>query len=331
MALATRSPKVGSVLTQIHQRKKGKGTQLFASCVFVVVQNSCDPWTSSLCISPSTCRQCRSCPGSTGSFPSHMLMSQSNCSSRCYEEQELIQTQQRGPDHTKATATTRLAVSCVLPAMTDDLMSLFSDSFLILNHPTKVPRGPERAQTWLTFTLYEKSGMAVIIFFLLIFLFLNLKCSKLEPYSNHGCLKLNRTLLSGFTSTLTVGKSRKPGEGEIGGQATAAGTLLQHNTAADGCHQQILTFLLSQRHSGVGECDSVIRSRFGLILSNDSHHSQHAIVRGINAEGNVGLKGRWIYPHVFSLAAGNKWQRFVSFSFNKHFITNVECSQPQAG
>lgn len=77
--------------------KRGKSTQLFVSCVFVVVQNSCDPWTNIMNISPSTCRQCWPCPGSTGSFPSHTLVSQSNSSSRCYEEQEPIQTQLRGP------------------------------------------------------------------------------------------------------------------------------------------------------------------------------------------------------------------------------------------
>lgn len=301
MVIATRSPKMCSVFTKIHHGKRKKVLHCFSHV------------SLSLCRTPAILEQtsCASHPRPAGSVgPAQDPPAASLYTRWCHTQtappgstknKSWFRHNWEDPDPTKATANS-LVVPCVLPAITDDLMSLFSDSFLILNHvidPTKVPWVPESARTWLTFTPYANSG----IFCSLLFLFLNFKRRKLGPYSNHGCLKSNRMLLSGSTLTLTVGKSRKPGEGEIGRHTTAAGTLRPHNTAADGCHQQILTFLLHQGLSGVAECDSIIRSRFGLILSNNCHHTQHVIVSRINVEGNVSLKGRWIYPHVFLWAA----------------------------
>lgn len=146
--------------------------------------------------------------------------------------------------------------------------------------------------------------MRVAIFSSLLFLFLDFNSVKLERYNNHGCVKLKKISPTGLTCTATVGKSREPGEGEMGPHTTALLQTLNH--AVISCHQQTLTFLLQQSLPVVAEGDSISRSCFRLFVSNNSCHTHQVFILWVSDEWKVSVKVWWIHPHLFGRAGDTK-------------------------
>lgn len=180
--------------------------------------------------------------------------------------------------------------------------------------PKKVFQECKSVQTWLTFTVYEKSGVCVGIFFSLLFLFLDFACGMPKLYNNHGCLKLNRMWPFASTWTATGGKSTEPGDGE----STRGGGILLEKNADFSFHQQPLTLVFHQRVPDVGELDSISRSLFGFVLSNDGNHIHQVVINWACEERKVGLKSRRIHPQHDSWAAGQKHTKRISTKPHRH-------------
>lgn len=199
-------------------------------------QYSCEPRTYIICISPSTFRHCLSLLGSTGSFSLHMLVLHTNFSSRYYEEPEQINKTLRSVNESSEQwnlgdliMTQSLVWSWTLPELTEDLLRWFLDSSFKSWHQAqkKVIQECKNVRTWLTCTVYEKSGVCIGIFFSSLFFCLDFARGKPEPYDNHGCSKLNRMWPFASTRTSTGGKSTEPGDRD----STRGGGILPEKNA----------------------------------------------------------------------------------------------------